>query len=40
MSTPVEPGAGGVIATVPMINLFFLAQRHFVEGVATTGRKG
>ena len=29
-----------VIATVPMIVLFFLGQRHFVEGIATTGRKG
>lgn len=32
--------AGSVIATVPMLVLFFLAQRHFVEGIATTGRKG
>jgi multiple sugar transport system permease protein len=32
--------AGSVIATVPMIILFFLAQRHFVEGITTTGRKG
>ncbi|MFB9237780.1 carbohydrate ABC transporter permease [Plantactinospora siamensis] len=32
--------AGSVIATVPMIILFFLAQRHFVEGIATGGRKG
>ncbi|MEU4402454.1 carbohydrate ABC transporter permease [Micromonospora orduensis] len=32
--------AGSVLATVPMIILFFLAQRHFVEGIATTGRKG
>lgn len=29
-----------VITTVPMIVLFFLAQRHFVEGIATTGVKG
>jgi multiple sugar transport system permease protein len=29
-----------VIATVPMIVLFFLGQRHFVEGIATTGSKG
>lgn len=28
-----------VIATVPMIVLFFLGQRHFVEGIATTGSK-
>ncbi|KAB1906578.1 carbohydrate ABC transporter permease [Micromonospora sp. AMSO1212t] len=32
--------AASVIATVPMIILFFLAQRHFVEGIATGGRKG
>ncbi|MEV1074109.1 carbohydrate ABC transporter permease [Micromonospora parva] len=32
--------AGSVLATIPMIILFFLAQRHFVEGIATTGRKG
>lgn len=29
-----------VITTIPMIVLFFLAQRHFVEGIATTGAKG
>jgi len=29
-----------VITTVPMIILFFLGQRHFVEGIATTGTKG
>ncbi|MBG6217150.1 ABC-type glycerol-3-phosphate transport system permease component [Arthrobacter sp. CAN_A6] len=29
-----------VITTVPMIILFFLGQRHFVEGIATTGNKG
>jgi len=28
-----------VITTIPMIVLFFLAQRHFVEGIATTGAK-
>jgi multiple sugar transport system permease protein len=32
--------AGGVIVTVPMLIIFFLAQRHFVEGIATTGAKG
>jgi multiple sugar transport system permease protein len=32
--------AGSVLATVPMIIVFFLAQRHFVEGIATTGRRG
>ena len=30
----------GVITTVPMIVLFFLGQKHFVEGIATTGTKG
>ncbi|MDT0167364.1 carbohydrate ABC transporter permease [Actinotalea sp. AC32] len=29
-----------VITTVPMIVLFFLGQRHFIEGIATTGSKG
>jgi multiple sugar transport system permease protein len=29
-----------VITTIPMIILFFLGQRQFVEGVATTGLKG
>ena len=29
-----------VITTVPMIILFFLGQRHFVGGIATTGSKG
>jgi multiple sugar transport system permease protein len=29
-----------VITTVPMIVLFFIGQRHFVEGIATTGSKG
>ncbi|WP_405002726.1 carbohydrate ABC transporter permease [Georgenia ruanii] len=29
-----------VITTVPMIILFFLGQRHFTEGIATTGVKG
>jgi multiple sugar transport system permease protein len=29
-----------VITTVPMIVLFFLGQKHFVEGIATTGNKG
>jgi multiple sugar transport system permease protein len=32
--------AGSVLATIPMIIVFFLAQRHFTEGIATTGRKG
>jgi multiple sugar transport system permease protein len=29
-----------VITTLPMIVLFFVGQRHFIEGVATTGVKG
>ena len=29
-----------VITTVPMIIIFFLGQRQFVDGVATTGSKG
>jgi multiple sugar transport system permease protein len=32
--------AAGVIATLPMLLSFFLGQRSFVEGIATTGRKG
>ncbi|MCH6163673.1 carbohydrate ABC transporter permease [Streptomyces marispadix] len=32
--------AASVIVTVPMIIAFFLCQRHFVEGIATQGRKG
>jgi multiple sugar transport system permease protein len=32
--------AASVIATVPMIIAFFVAQRHFVSGIATTARKG
>src|SRR4051794_20893874 len=32
--------AAGVIVTVPMIVVFFLGQRYFIEGIATTGSKG
>jgi multiple sugar transport system permease protein len=32
--------AGTVLATLPMIVVFFLGQRYFVEGIATQGRKG
>ncbi|HEY8456347.1 MAG TPA: carbohydrate ABC transporter permease [Actinopolymorphaceae bacterium] len=32
--------AASVIATLPLIIIFFLGQRHFVEGISTTGRKG
>lgn len=29
-----------VITTIPMIVLFFVGQKHFIEGIATTGAKG
>ena len=32
--------AAAVLATLPMIVIFFIGQRYFVEGIATTGRKG
>jgi len=32
--------AAGVITTIPMIVVFFLGQRYFIEGIATTGSKG
>jgi len=32
--------AGTVLATIPMIIIFFLGQRYFIEGIATQGRKG
>jgi multiple sugar transport system permease protein len=32
--------AASVVLTIPMVILFFFAQRHLVEGVATTGLKG
>jgi multiple sugar transport system permease protein len=32
--------AASVIITLPMIIVFFLAQRYFIEGIATTGSKG
>ena len=32
--------AATVIATLPMVIIFFLAQRYFIEGIATTGSKG
>jgi multiple sugar transport system permease protein len=31
---------GGVIVTIPMIIIFFLGQRYFMEGIATTGSTG
>jgi multiple sugar transport system permease protein len=32
--------AATVLATLPMLIVFFLGQRYFVEGIATEGRKG
>jgi multiple sugar transport system permease protein len=32
--------AGAALATWPMVVMFFLFQRHFVEGIALTGTKG
>ncbi|HVV56983.1 MAG TPA: carbohydrate ABC transporter permease [Gaiellaceae bacterium] len=32
--------AGLVLATLPMIVIFFFGQRYFMEGIATQGRKG
>jgi len=29
-----------LLATIPMIGIFLVGQRYFVEGIATTGRKG
>jgi multiple sugar transport system permease protein len=31
--------AGACIFTIPVIILFFLAQRTFIQGIATTGGK-
>jgi len=32
--------AMSILSILPMMIVFFLAQRHFVEGIATTGIKG
>lgn len=32
--------AASVIVTLPMIVIFFIGQRYFMDGIATTGRKG
>jgi multiple sugar transport system permease protein len=32
--------AASVISTLPLVVLFFIGQRYFVEGIATQGRKG
>ncbi|GAA1264289.1 carbohydrate ABC transporter permease [Sphaerisporangium rubeum] len=32
--------AASVVTTLPLILVFFLGQRHFVQGIATTGHRG
>jgi ABC-type maltose transport system permease subunit len=32
--------ASSVIFTLPMVALFFIAQRFFIEGASTSGIKG
>ncbi|MEK3725523.1 carbohydrate ABC transporter permease [Paenibacillus sp. FSL H8-0034] len=32
--------AMGLVSVIPSVIIFFLAQKHFVEGIATTGIKG
>jgi multiple sugar transport system permease protein len=32
--------AAATVAVLPAAALFFLAQRHFVEGISVTGSKG
>jgi multiple sugar transport system permease protein len=32
--------AGSLLASMPVIAVFVVAQRHFIEGIAMTGRKG
>jgi ABC-type glycerol-3-phosphate transport system permease component len=32
--------AGAVIAVIPILILYFLTQKQFTEGIATTGLKG
>ena len=32
--------AGSVLMTIPVVVLFFAAQRYFIQGIALTGTKG
>jgi multiple sugar transport system permease protein len=32
--------AAAAVATVPIVVLFFLTQRTFIQGIAVTGQKG
>jgi multiple sugar transport system permease protein len=29
-----------VVTTLPLMVIFFVGQRYFVQGIATTGRRG
>ncbi len=39
-NNPALTMAGSVIMTIPVIIIFFLAQKHFIQGVTRTGMKG
>ena len=39
-STPTQIMAGGSLMTLPVIVIFALFQRYFIQGVALTGIKG
>jgi multiple sugar transport system permease protein len=32
--------AASVIVTIPVVIIFFIGQRYFMDGIATTGLKG
>ena len=32
--------AGALIMTIPTVIIFFIGQKHFVQGIVTTGLKG
>ncbi len=34
-----DRAGGSVVTTLPLIVVFFLGQRYFVQGIATTGRR-
>ena len=39
-NNPALTMAAGLIMTLPVIVLFFFAQRYFIQGATSTGRKG
>ena len=39
-STPTQIMAGGTLMTLPVIIIFAIFQRYFIQGVALTGIKG